>query len=79
MTIRATEKTFRLFKNCCCIYPGLVDHEDLFLANIKDFSLYVESFDDKTFKVGVHCTLPSEHTDGTQELNENILYYTFVR
>ena len=79
MTIRATEKTFRLYKNCCWIYPGHVDHEDLFLANIKDFSIYVESFNDKTFKVGVHCILPSEHADGTQKLNENILYYTFVR
>lgn len=79
LTIRATEGTFRLMKNCCMIYPGQVDHDDLFLANIKDISLYVESFDDDFFKIGVHCTMPCEQVGGVQELNDNYLYYTFAR
>ena len=79
MTIRATEKTIKLKENCCWFYPGYANHEDLFMANIKDISIYIESFDDDCFKVGVHCTLPTEHTDDTQTLNDNYLYYTFVR
>ena len=79
MTIRAAEKTFKLKENCCWLYPGYANHEDLFMANIKDISIFVESFDDDCLKVGIHCTLPTEHTDGTQTLNDNYLYYTFVR
>lgn len=79
LTLRATEKTFKLMENSCFIYPGYAEPEDLFLANIEDISVYVESFDDTFFKIGVHCTLPNDKADGTQKLDENYLYYTFYR
>lgn len=79
LTIRATEKTFKLMENCCWIYPGHVEQEDLFLADIKDISVYVESFDADCFKIGVHCSMPHDKADGTQELNDNYMYYTFAR
>lgn len=61
------------------IYPGYTDQDDVFLLNIQDISLYVEALDDKSFKVGIHCTLPHDYTDGTQKLDENYLYYTFSK
>ena len=79
LTIRATEDTFKLMENSCWVYPGHVEQEDAFIANIKSISLYVESFDDDCFKIGVHCTLPNEYSDDNQQLNDNYLYYTFVR
>ena len=79
VTLRATEATFNLASNCCWIYPGYTDQDDLFLINIQDISLYVEALDDKSFKVGIHCTLPHDRADGSQTLNENYLYYTFSK
>lgn len=79
VTLRATEATFNLVSNCCWIYPGYTDQDDLFLINIQDISLYVEALDDKSFKVGIHCTLPHDRADGSQTLNENYLYYTFSK
>lgn len=79
VTLRATEATFNLASNCCWIYPGYTDQDDLFLINIQDISLYVEAIDDKSFKVGIHCTLPHDRADGSQTLNENYLYYTFSK
>ena len=79
VTLRATEATFNLASNCCWIYPGYTDQDDVFLLNIQDISLYVEALDDKSFKVGIHCTLPHDRADGSQTLNENYLYYTFSK
>lgn len=79
VTLRATEATFNLASNCCWIYPRYTDQDDVFLLNIQDISLYVEALDDKSFKVGIHCTLPHDYTDGTQKLDENYLYYTFSK
>ena len=79
ITLRATEDTFKLGSNSCWIVPGYTDHDDLFLANIQDISLYVESLDATSFKVGINCTLPHDYADGTQKLDDNYLYYTFSR
>lgn len=79
VTLRATEATFNLASNCCWIYPGYTDQDDVFLLNIQDISLYVEALDDKSFKVGINCTLPHDRADGSQTLNENYLYYTFSK
>lgn len=79
VTLRATEATFNLASNCCWIYPGYTDQDDVLLLNIQDISLYVEALDDKSFKVGIHCTLPHDYTDGTQKLDDNYLYYTFSK
>ena len=79
VTLRATEATFNLTSNCCWIYPGYTDQDDVFLLNIQDISLYVEALDDKSFKVGIHCTLPHDYTDGTQKLDDNYLNYTFSK
>lgn len=79
LTVRATERTFKLMENSCFIYPGYAEPEDPFLANIEDISIYVESYEANSFKIGVHCTLPNDKADGTQQLNENYLYYTFER
>lgn len=79
VTLRSTEATFNLASNCCWIYPGYTDQDDVFLLNIQDISLYVEALDDKSFKVCIHCTLPHDRADGSQTLNENYLYYTFSK
>ena len=79
MTIRATEDTFKLYKNCCWTYPGNNCTDDPFLSNIKDFSLYIESLNDNWFQIGVHCRMPHDDSDGNQTLGENYLYYTFRR
>lgn len=79
VTLRATEDTFELFANCCWMLPGYTDAEDVFLSHIQDISLYVESYDDSSFKIGVHCTMPYDATNGSQTLNQNYLYYTFTR
>jgi hypothetical protein len=79
VTLRANEENFLLATNCCEIVPGYRDPEDVFLASIRDISLVVMSYDDSSFKVGLHCTLPHDNLDGTQELNENYLYYEFSK
>ncbi len=79
VTLRATEDNFCLGKNCCYLSIRYDDKDDVFLANIQDFSLVVNTYDDSVFKVGVHCSFPYNEQDGTQILNENFLYYTFSK
>ena len=79
MTIRATEDTFKLSENCCWTYPGYTGSDDPFLSNIKNLSLFVMTFDENSFKIGVLCTLPHNDPNGPQTLAENYLYYTFTR
>ena len=79
VTLRATEDIFELESNCCWNYPGYTDREDVFLIDIQDISLYVESLDDRSFKVGIHCTMPHNSPEGSQKLDDNYLYYTFSR
>lgn len=79
LTIRATEDDFQLYQNCCHIIPGYGGKEDVFLAGIQDISLYIESYDARSFKVGLHCTLPYNESNGAQRLNTDYLYYTFTR
>ena len=71
--------SFSLQSNCCRIFPAYNDRDDVFLANIKDISLVVLSYDAASFRIGVHCTFPYDRPDGTQELNENYLYYEYSR
>ncbi len=78
VTLRGDKENFRLNGNTCFLYPKYFDEDDFFLANIKDVSLFVESFDSNSFKIGVRCTLPHDE-NGAQELNENYLYYEFSR
>lgn len=77
-TIRATKKSFHLIANCCHTYPGFNDPTNIFLSNIQDISLVVNSYDSDTFKVGLHCKLPCVSGD-SKTLNENYLYYEFKK
>lgn len=77
-SLRATEETFVLNSNCCQVYPGFNDSTDLFLSKVKEISLFVESFNDHKFEIGIHCTLPC-NSSGEQNLNENYLYYEFTK
>ena len=77
-TIRATKESFRLIANCCHTYPGFNDPTNIFLSNIQDISLVVNSYDSDTFKVGLHCKLPCVSGD-SKTLNENYLYYEFKK
>ena len=77
-TIRATDNSIRLHVNCCHIFPGFNDPDDPFLSSIQDVSLVVDSYDDNKFKIGVHCTLPFDFNE-EQTLNENYLYYGFIK
>lgn len=79
ISIRATEDTFMLQENSCWTIPGYNASDNPFLYNIVDFSLFVDSFDDNSFKIGVHCLLPYDDANGNQTLNGNYLYYTFTR
>lgn len=79
VTLRADVDSFSLQSNCSRIFPAYNDRDDVFLANIKDISLVVLSYDAASFRIGVHCTLPYDRPDGTQELNENYLYYEYSR
>lgn len=77
-TLYATENTFQLDLNCCQVYPGFNDPTNIFLSNVKEISLYVESFDEHKFKIDLKCTLPCD-SSGEQILNENYLYYEFSK
>lgn len=79
LTLRSTEKTFEFRTNCSFIYPGFNDPDDLFLANVKDISLVVDSFEEKVFQIGVHCSLPTPPNGGGQTINENYLYYEYTK
>ena len=54
-------------------------------ADVDSFSLQSNcsrifpAYDAASFRIGVHCTLPYDRPDGTQELNENYLYYEYSR
>lgn len=78
VTLRGDKENFMLNGNTCFLYPKNFDGEDLFLANVKEISLFVESFDAKSFSIAVKCTLPSDQL-GEQQLNENYIYYKFTR
>lgn len=79
LTLRSTEKTFEFRTNCSFIYPGFNDPDDLFLANVKDISLVVDSFEEKVFQIGVHCSLPTLPNGRGQTINENYLYYEYTK
>lgn len=60
-------------------YPGYTGSDDPFLSNIENLSLFVKTFDENSFKIGILCTLPHNDPNGLQTLAENYLYYTFTR
>ena len=77
-TIRAAKDSFHFKSNCCHTYPGFNDPTDLFLSNVQEISLVVDSYDSNTFQVGLHCKLPYG-LGANKVLNENYLYYEFKK
>lgn len=77
-SVRATEESFHLVSNCCETKPGFNDPTDLFLSNVSEISLVVDSYTDNVFKIGLECILPHDIGE-SQTLDKDYMYYEFIK
>lgn len=78
VSLNAETRHVSVFSSLGYVNPKINDPYDIFLSGIDAMCVTVSSFDDGSFELRLHCTLPHGLAD-EQELDGDYLSYTFKK